>query len=334
MSSRILLALVASFALVQLSSVARADEPQPAGAPAAAGNSSLEDEMRAMEASTPPEGTVTTTTANSTTTTTVAAPENATLSDEQALYAERTGVEQHRDSTDPIELEGENYYFFGPLYRQIFVAPGIVELFVDRAMPVFNPGVGGEFTYRKNGFSIGANVWWQDLSFQGPFLAAGDPDENTEFLNSNWQSVFASASFLWSTEFNKYIAFEYGLEAGLGVILGDMTRTEGYRDDGPGSVNGFSPCAGPNDPRGQAAGGPQYCGATTSGGMTDADGENGEHYGVVARKWSSGGSVPNVVPWLTPRLGLRIKPIRQIQIRIDTGFMGFFFFGGSLSYGF
>jgi hypothetical protein len=328
MSSRLLLALVASLSVIQLSSVARADDPPPAATPPAAGNSSLEDEMRAMEASAPPEGAVTTTTATSTTTTTVAAPENATLSDEQALYAERTGVEQHRDSTDPIELEGENYYFFGPLYRQIFVAPGIVELFVDRAMPVFNPGVGGEFTYRKNGFSIGANVWWQDLSFRGPFLASGDPDENTEFLNSNWQSIFASASFLWSTEFNKYIAFEYGLEAGLGVITGDMTRTEGYPNNGPGSVNGFSPCSGMNmNPIG-------YCGATSSGGLTDADGENGEHYGVVARKWSQGGSVPNVVPWLTPRIGLRIKPIRQIQIRIDTGFMGFFFFGGSLSYGF
>ena len=260
---------------------------------------------------------------------TAAAGGPASLADEQALYAERTGVERTRDNSDPFEEPRKGYYFLSAMYRQIWIPTFIQRLFMEGGVGTTDPGFGGEFTYRKNNFSISGSVWWQSLKFNGPFRSSGDPDFNTEMWNSNWSAVFAAASFMWSTPFNDYIALEYGIDVGLGVLLGQTTRTEAYRSTGPGSVNGYAPCRSAGNPN------PTYCGTPISGGATDPDGANGEQYGVVARKWSAGGSVPNVVPWLAlPHLALRIKPIHQVQIRIDTGFFAGFFFGGTLGYGF
>jgi hypothetical protein len=250
----------------------------------------------------------------------------ASLSDEQALYEEGNRPAAARDSTDPYEDPGEGYYFLGAFYRHVVVPKFIQNLFVDGGATVSNPGFGVQFEYRKAGFSIVGSVWWQDFGFSGPFRESGDPDVNTEIIDSNWSSLFASASFLWSTAFNDMFAIEYGIDVGLGVVLGSGRRTEAY----PGSdVGGYNRCRGPTDPRAD------YCAPTRSGGATDPDGSDGEHYNVVARKWSDGGNVPNVVPWLgLPHIALRFKPIRQLQIRVDGGFFGGFWFGGSLSYGF
>lgn len=249
------------------------------------------------------------------------------LSDEQALQAEGANRPvAERDSTDPFEDPHEGYYFVGLMYRQIVVPTFMQSLFVDGGTTVTTPGFGAQFEYRKDGFSIIGNLWWQSFSFVGPFREAGDPAVNTEIIDSSWSAVFGSASFLWSTAFNDMFAFEYGVDVGLGVVLGDGIRTEAFSTDGD---NTFTACTGPLNPASSSA----YCASPTSG-STDLDGQNGEHYNVVARKWSDGGSVPNVVPWLgIPHIGLRIKPIHQLQIRIDAGFFGGFWFGAGLSYG-
>jgi hypothetical protein len=253
--------------------------------------------------------------------------EGTSLSDEQALFEEGHRPPATRDSTDPYEDPAEGYYFIGAFYRHVVVPKFMQNLFVDGGVTVSNPGFGVQFEYRKSGFSIIGSVWWQDFGFSGPFREAGDLDINTEIIDSKWSTLFASASFLWSTAFNDMFAIEYGLDVGLGMVLGSGRRTEAY----PGSeVEGYNRCSGPLDPRN-----PAYCGPTVSGGATDPDGSDGEHYNVVARKWSDGGSVPNVVPWLgLPHIALRFKPIRQLQVRVDGGFFAGFWFGASLSYGF
>lgn len=247
------------------------------------------------------------------------------LADEQALQSEGANrPEAERDATDPFEDPHEGYYFVGLMYRHIVVPKFMQNLFVDGGTTVSNPGFGAQFEYRKDGFSIIGNVWWQDFSFVGPFREAGDGEPDTEILNSSWSAVFASASFMWSTAFNDMFAFEYGIDVGLGVVLGDGIRTEAFSNDGGAN---YSACSGPGDLRDMS--GRVYCNTPSV-----ADGESGEHYNVVARKWSDGGSVPNVVPWLgIPHIALRIKPIHQVQIRLDAGFFGGFWFGAGLSYG-
>ena len=248
------------------------------------------------------------------------------LADEQALQSEGDNrPEAERDSTDPFEDPHEGYYFVGLMYRHIVVPKFIQNLFVDGGTTVSNPGFGAQFEYRKDNFSIIGNVWWQDFGFVGPYRAPADVEGDTEMINSTWSSVFLSASFLWSTPLSDIFAIEYGIDVGLGAVFGDGVRTEAFSNDGG---DNYAACSGPGDPRDTSGVG--YCGSPSV-----ADGENGEHYGVVARKWSDGsGSVPNIVPWLgIPHIALRIKPIHQVQIRIDAGFFGGFWFGAGLSYG-
>lgn len=266
---------------------------------------------------------------------TEAAPADGTgdtsLSDEQALQAEAHRPAVVRDSTDPYEDPHEGYYFFGLMYREIVVPKFMQALFVDGGTTVANPGFGAQFEYRKDAFSIIGSLWWQDFSFTGPYRSAGDPATNTEIIASTWSMVAASASFLWSTALNDMFAIEYGVDVGLGVVLGSGIRDEAYSTD---NNQTFHPCTGALDPADTANGGGTYCSPTASGGPTDLEGTNGEHYHIPASKWSDGGNVPNVIPWLgLPHIGLRIKPIHQLQIRIDGGFFAGFWFGASLSYG-
>jgi len=242
------------------------------------------------------------------------------LGDEQATAEDQMGVEEVRDSTDPWEDPHEGYWFAGLFYRHIFVPEFLLNLFLDESTGGSNSAFGAEVTYRKDGFDIIGSLWWAGYATEGPFQGAGDPITDMEMIDSGLSVLFLSGTFLWSTEFDDMFALEYGVAVGVGVVLGDVIRTEAY-DAGGGN---WRPCAGVGNPD-----------ATYCDGPSARDGEDGGHYNVTARKWSDGGSVPNVVPWLAiPQIALRIKPIHQLMIRIEGGFGLGFFLGGSMSYGF
>jgi hypothetical protein len=161
----------------------------------------------------------------------------------------------------------------------------------------------------------------------------------------------ASVTFLWGTAFNDIVSLQYGMGLGVGVTLGDLNRTEAYPRDGgwakceragdpddPGSFCGpvnvsrpnFHPtCTRPNgDPI-------PNCTERPGNVASNKDGKKGEHYDINARRWTDGGSVPNFWFRAAPQLALRIKPIRQLMIRIDGGYDLFsgFFLGGTIAYG-
>ncbi|MEM9193919.1 MAG: hypothetical protein AAGF12_32385 [Myxococcota bacterium] len=242
------------------------------------------------------------------------------LTDQQALTAEQMGVEDTQSGTDPREDPNEGYMFLGlGLYAWI-VPSFILELFTDEAPGAVNPFIGAEFTYRKDGFDIIGSVYWAGGFVEGPFRGSGDPLEDTEIIDSNLQAILLTARFMWSTDFNEYVSLQYGVGVGLGFVFGDLVRTEAY----PDANNEFQPCEGPRTPN------ERYCDATSVG-----DGENGGHFGVKARNWGNGGNVPIVVPWLyLPTIAVRIKPIKQMMIRVEGGVGLGFFVGGNISYGF
>jgi hypothetical protein len=250
------------------------------------------------------------------------------LSDEQALTEERVGTEVVRDSTDPFEEPLEGYYFLGIMYRHWIVPSFLLHLFVDEAVTGSNPGVGVQFTYRKNNFDIIGSLWWMGGYAEGAFRGPGDPVSDTEWIDSGLSALWASATFLWSTPIDDagIFAFEYGIGVGVGVVFGDLVRTEAYPL--PGN-DGFAPCEGVGmAPQNPAEAG--FCEGPSVG-----DGETGGHYNVVARKWTDGGSVPNVMAWLEiPHLALRIKPIKQLMMRIEAGLGLGFYAGASAAYGF
>jgi hypothetical protein len=261
---------------------------------------------------------------------------DTSLGDDQALMEERVGVETARDSTDPYEDPHEGYYFVGAFFRHIFVPDFILKLFTDEAPGSNNTGAGIQLTYRKDNFDIVGSLWFAEWSINGPFRGSGDPDTDTEWIDSNLWTVMINATFLWSTPFNDIFALEYGVGLGVGLVIGDLHRTEAYPSAGPDDPNvprrgGYSPCSGPGDPAGGF-----YCepGSGTRANPAESCGDGTGHY-CKEQQWSGGGDVPNVVPWLAiPHLALRIKPIKQLMMRVEGGFGLGFFVGASAEYGF
>jgi hypothetical protein len=257
------------------------------------------------------------------------------LDDEQAELEITAEVEAQRSTTDPFEEEDEDYFFLGAFGRVIFVPRFIQNVFIEDGVDATNPAAGLEFTYRRNQFNVIVNAWWANAAAEGFFRANGDPITDQEFVDVQLQAVFVSASLMWGIPLTDWLAFEVGVDIGIGAVFGDMYRTEAY----VGSDGEFAPCAGPGDPgmgnsdtNGGCEEGPASVGPETP--CVDGQG----HYGCREPQWTDdpGGDVPIIFPWFAlPRLALRIKPIRQLQIRIDGGYnLWGFFVGGSAAFGF
>ena len=238
------------------------------------------------------------------------------LSDEQAL-AEDEDAETVRASTDPFEEEHTPYYFLGAFYRHNWTPNFMQSLFLDESTAANNPALGLEFTYRKDSFEIITSIWYQRYATEGPYRGKGDTITETEFIDANLSTVFVGAAFLWSTMFTDWIGLEYGLDIGVGgVVGGELKRDEAFQSSGAGSVDGWAACPGP------VAGDGGYC-------------EPGGNYGIE-ESWFKGGSRPALWARLAPHLAVRIKPIHQVVFRIDTGFDVFsgFFLGAAAAFGF
>lgn len=264
-----------------------------------------------------------------------AATETRLLGDEQSDARHELESADTRSSTDPYEHPNRPYYFLGFFYNHHFTSEFIIDLFTDEATGANNPALGLEFTYRKDGFDIITRLWYQSFFVEGAFRGPGDTEFETEIIDSNLKAMMASATFLWGTDFNDIVSLQYGIGLGFGVVFGDMFRDEAFPNDGEDGrevYQGFSRCDGANMPNADVTGSQQWCDLTEVG-----DGMMGGHFGVKARRWTNGGSVP--VMWFRasiPHLALRIKPIKQLVIRLEGGFDIFsgFFTGGSISFGF
>lgn len=261
--------------------------------------------------------------------------QNPSLQQEQATM----NPEPTRPPNSPHEDPTKGYWFLGAFYRHTWTPAFILKLFLDDITSANNPGTGLELTYRKDNLDITTNVYWQSYHDYGPFRTSGDPLGNTEIINSHLSVIGIGANFLWSTSFNDVFALEYGIDVGVGVVMGDMIRDEAYPEPDKsvaGQKAGWAPCMGPNNPTtnslGQAVGnGSTYCDSPSV-----PAGQKGEQYHVKALRWTQGGSVPNV--WFRlalPHLALRIKPMKQMVMRVDFGFDLFsgFFVGGGLAFG-
>ncbi|MEO0321880.1 MAG: hypothetical protein AAF447_02915 [Myxococcota bacterium] len=265
--------------------------------------------------------------------------ESGLLGDEQALFEEETGGNERRSRVDPYEEPKQNYLFLGGFYRANWTPQGLLKIFADEApRAIYNPAVGIELVVRKNGFEVIPSLWLQGFRTTGPYRERGDELTETEIIVSDLNTFMGGVGFLWSVEFNKYLSFQYGFDIGVGVTYGDLNRTEAYPTDiapdapeSERSWRNWSPCPGPvseADPR------RAYCGdvdetegrevirdPVTGDAISNADGSQGEHYGINVRRWSDGGGLPNV--WFRlalPHLALRYKPIAQLTLRVDAGF--------------
>jgi hypothetical protein len=207
----------------------------------------------------------------------------------------------------------------------------MLKLFLAASPSVFNASFGATVTHRNptDGFSWVLGIGYAGYGFDGPFRANGDPELDTEYLNSSLGFVHARGMLLWSSEISRTLSFEYGVGIELGVVVGELKRSEAYKDAG----GNYHACANAGDVRDPLVGSfdpaMRYCEPTTNGALSNGYNEEGAHYNVVEKR------VPPVAAALMiPALALRYQPIDKLAIKLEAAFgLLQFSFGLSASYG-
>jgi hypothetical protein len=217
---------------------------------------------------------------------------------------------------------GPPVWWVGPFIDGVIIPGGFLKLFLDEAPTVANPSFGVTISHRDaEGFAWTLGLGYTGYGFDGPFRITGDPEIDTEYVDSSLGLLHVRGQLTWSAEISKKLAFEYGVGVDLGLVLGELKRSEAYLDP-----NGeYAPCRGDGDPPSSQG----YCEPTTNGQATNAFDEEGAHYGVVEER------VPPIAgSIMLPVLALRFTPIEKLAIRLEVAYQILqLSFGISAAYG-
>jgi hypothetical protein len=269
-----------------------------------------------------------------------ATPANATPEEKKVVPQEDATPREkdvEDDNTNTFEDPGNRYYFVGARYRGTIIPKFVENLFVDEGSTLYQNTFGVEVDIRKGGQSMIPWIAYADYSMGDtlfhskgatPTGEVGDAG-NFSVVNSSLKAVYLGLDELWSVPIDKghHWDFEFGFGVGVGVVFGNLMNNWVFADPtGPlhGS-NGFnySECGKfSTDQSCQTAG---HTGATTQ-----------KVGGYVEKNWFQGGPVPVFFPYISfPNLGIRYKPIKQMEARLGVGFsLTGFWFALSADYGF
>jgi hypothetical protein len=243
--------------------------------------------------------------------------------------------EKKWDSSDTREEKDKTYYFLGLRYRGTVIPKFFVNLFVNEGATFYSNSVGAELDIRRENHSTVPWIAWTGYGFGDTlFFEKNKPDDPANYsdVNSALWGLFLGLDELWSAPLDTkhHFDFEYGFGVGIGFIFGSLTNDWVYQ-----TANG--PLTGSN--------GSHYapCGSQAQPGDTTASCTTGRHNNAQVAKvgnyqepnWFNGGAVPVVFPQITlPNLGLRIKPVKQFEMRVSFGFsITGLWFGISGNYG-
>lgn len=246
---------------------------------------------------------------------------------------------------DPAEDPHKPYYFVDVRFRDIILPKFMVSVFGAGGATVNVPSVGAELGYRKNGIELDSTISYADYSSadQG-FLFHGknDGEEAYERVKSSLKLLYLTVDLLKDIPLDDKGRFSLliGGGVGFGFVFGNLYRNQVYPRDyltGAGtSANPSDPNAWSDCPDANALGAPQYAIAGTGSPPKFWCDRSNDHYGAYSEKsWAGGGSKPIIFPWVSiPQLSFRYKPVKQMQLRFDTGWsLSGFFFGLSGGYG-
>jgi hypothetical protein len=182
--------------------------------------------------------------------------------------------------------------------RNVRMPRSVLELFVDHAPGGSSElGFGVEVFRRKGDFEFSFGLEYEKIFVEkGVWVEKGkEPPENevdyVEFDDFAW--ITAEVTFLNHTRFGRYFALRYGGGAGIGLLLGDVRRTD-YRCD-TSSVEDCFP----------------YNGAENDRNPYD---------------------LPPVFPVLIGVLGGQFRPTEKLVINIEAGIRTLPFFGTTVGY--
>jgi hypothetical protein len=248
--------------------------------------------------------------------------------------------EKKWDSSDTHEDRDKSYYFIGLRYRGTVIPKFFVNLFVDDGATFFSNTVGGEIDIRRDNHSTIPWIAWTGYGFGDTlFLQKGKPDQpdNRSDVASGLWGLFLGLDELWSAPLDEkhHWDFEYGFGVGIGFIFGTLNNNWVYQtNDNSGLLSGngnhYAICPTEALPANAAAVPGNDC--TKAGHSNSSVAKVG---GYQEPNWFNGGSVPVVFPQITiPNLGVRYKPVKEFEMRVNLGFsITGFWFGISGNYG-
>lgn len=213
------------------------------------------------------------------------------------------------------ERPDQTYLFVGARYRLQTVPKAVQNWFAQGGETIWVNTPGVEFAIRKDRFEYNIFGMLGMYSMKDvPFKGNSDVELAWETISADINILFLGSDFMWSTpDFAPGLSFIYGAGIGLGVVFGDLTRTQAYPANGT-----YVPCTNVGVPFVPGPGGVgQYC-----------DAENNHYGGYVESK------TPPVFPWIAGQLGLRYKVHEKFVGRLELGFtVTSLFFGLGLDYG-
>jgi hypothetical protein len=330
-SLALLVALVTSQALAQQAAPTKSPPPVVQPAPAASAPSGT----GAAAASTPSSGAPASSKPSASTTPTGELP--------------NLPMEAEVDNTDTREEPNRKYYFIGLRYRGTVIPQFLENLFVDDGGTVYSNSLGIEMDIRSGGSSLIPWIQYTDYNTGDIlFLQKGQQDiaANRSIVNSSLKAIYLGVDELWSVPIvPTKLDFEIGFGVGIGGVFGTLSNNWVYIDNsaaaksqnkGIESSNGnyYVKCSSTNAPIADQSDVSDGCNPGNHTTQNPAKVFSNGHF-YIEPNWFNGGSVPVVFPTINvPELGLRYKPIKQLEMRIDTGFgLTGFWFGASIDYG-
>lgn len=211
------------------------------------------------------------------------------------------------------ETPGKTYLFVGARYRNMVIPKFMQNLFADGGESLYAHTPGVEFAIRRDAFEyqLFAQLGLFSMS-DVPFKGTSDGDDAWELIDADYQILFLGSDFMWSTdEFAPGFSLTYGAGVGLGIVFGELRRTQAYDSTDPGltrptDIDSLERCLGSGQPLAAA----NYCNP------------NNNHYGgYVEPSWAEGGSSPLIFPWIAGNFGVRYKAHRNFVAHAELGLM-------------
>ncbi len=247
------------------------------------------------------------------------------------------------DITNTVETPGKSYKFVGLRYRGTIIPAFLEHLFVNDGGTVYSNSIGAEVDFRKDNKSTIVWLQYTEYGFGNTlFLQKGQPDQanNYSVVRSSLKGIYIGLDEVWSTPLANHLDFEYGFGLGLGVIFGNLYNNWVFQTGSSttGAIkasNGqyYAPC---NDATQADPNFPLVANQPTSSCSPQAhsNASVAKVGNYVEPNWFQGGAVPVVFPHVAGQIGLRYKPIKQMQARLGLGIsLTGFWFGLSADYG-
>jgi hypothetical protein len=256
----------------------------------------------------------------------------------EAGTASVAATDEGDDITNVVEDPTKTYHYVGVRYRGTVIPAFLEHLFVRDGGTFYSNSIGAEIDFRKAEKSTILWLQYTEYGFGDTlFFQKGVTDEpnNYSIVSSSLKGIYAGIDEVWSTPLANHLDLDYGFGLGLGVLFGNITNdwvwspSEAGVTAPPGSIKGdngqtYAKCNSQTD--GVPVG---ICSTSSHQNASTAKVDNYQE-----PNWFNGGAVPVIFPHIAGQIGLRYKPIKQLQTRLDLGIaLTGFWFGLSADYG-